>query len=193
MRQNSRDPRLDRRTFLAGGAGALALAGCQTAPAAQAPADLVSHRPKNGYLFALGVASGEPLHNSVVLWTRLAPDPLNGGGMGPAPETVRWEIAEDEAMRRVVHRGTVIARAGSAHSVHVEAQGHAHGRDYSYPINPRGEASPVGRTRTAPAPAARVAQLRFAVASCQDFQNGYYSAYRHLAREDVDFVLHLGD
>ncbi len=193
MRQNSRDPRLDRRTFLAGGAGALALTGCQTAPAAQAPADLASHRPKNGYLFALGVASGEPLHDSVVLWTRLAPEPLDGGGMGPAPVPVRWEIAEDETMRRLVRHGTAIARAEWAHSVHVEAQGLAPGRVYWYRFSARGEASPVGRTRTAPAPAAKVAQLRFAVASCQDFQNGYYSAYRHIAREDIDFVLHLGD
>ena len=194
MHDESRAPRLDRRTFLAGGAGALALAGCQSVPAIDpGPAAPASHGPQKGYLFALGVASGEPLPDSVVLWTRLAPDPLAGGGMPPAPVPVRWEIAEDEAMRRVVRRGTAIASAAGAHSIHVEAHGLAPDRFYWYRFSARGEASPVGRTRTAPVAAAKVARLRFAVASCQDFQNGYYSAYRHMAREDVDFVLHLGD
>ena len=194
MQNDWRDPRLDRRAFLAGGAGALALSGCQTAPAAEpGAAEPAAHRPKLGYLFALGVASGEPLPDGVVLWTRLAPDPLNGGGMGPAPVPVRWEVADDEAMRRVVRRGTVLAHAAWAHALHVEVRGLAPDRIYWYRFSARGEASPVGRTRTAPAPAARPARLGFAVASCQDFQNGYYSAYRHMAREDIAFVLHLGD
>lgn len=185
---------LGRRNFLAGGAGALALAGCQSVPTIDpGPAEPASHRPRRGYLFALGVASGEPAPDSVVLWTRLAPDPLNGGGMPPAPVPVRWEIAEDEAMRRVVRRGQVTARAEWAHAVHVEARGLAPDRWYWYRFSARGEASPIGRTRTAPPVSAALAQLRFAVASCQDFQNGYYSAYRHMAQEPLDFVLHLGD
>ena len=144
-------------------------------------------------MFALGVASGEPLPDSVVLWTRLAPDPLNGGGMASAPVPVRWEIAEDEAMRRVVRRGEAVARSERAHAVHVEAHGLAPDRVYWDRFSARGEASPIGRTRTAPSAGAHLARLRFAVASCQDFQNGYYSAYRHMAREELDFVLHLGD
>ncbi len=194
MSNEPRDPPLDRRKFLIGGAGSLALAGCQTVPAVDpGPIEPASHRPRKDYLFALGVASGEPAPDSVVLWTRLAPDPLNGGGLPPSPVPVRWELAEDEAMRRVVRRGTAIARADWAHSVHVEAQGLAPGRWYWYRFTARGEASPIGRTRTAPARDAALARMRFAVASCQDFQNGYYSAYRHMAREDIDFVLHLGD
>jgi alkaline phosphatase D len=194
MQDERRGPSLDRRKFLATGSGAaaLAVAGYQTAPAAD-PGEPASHRPQVGYLFALGVASGEPLPDSVVLWTRLAPDPHNGGGMPPAPVPVHWEIAEDEAMRRSVRRGTAIARPEWAHSVHAEAQGLAPDRWYWYRFTAKGESSPVGRTRTAPAAAASPAQLRFAVASCQDFQNGYYSAYRHMAREELDFVLHLGD
>lgn len=191
MHDASHDPQPSRRAILAGAAGALTWAGVQTAAAA--PADPATHPTKSGYLFALGVASGEPLPDSVVLWTRLAPDPLDGGGMTPAPVPVRWEIAEDEAMRRIVRRGATVAHAAWAHSVHVEANGLAPGRVYWYRFSARGEASPIGRTRTAPAASAKVAQLRFAAACCQDFQNGYYSAYRHMAREDLDFVLHLGD
>jgi alkaline phosphatase D len=96
-------------------------------------------------------------------------------------------------MRRIVRRGTATARADRAHAVHVEVDGLGPDRWYWYRFSARGEASPVGRTRTAPAPAAAPARLRFAVASCQDFQNGYYAAYRHMARADLDFVLHLGD
>ena len=168
------------------------LAGCQTTPPA-AFAEPASHRPKKDYLFALGVASGEPMPESVVLWTRLAPDPLAGGGMPPVRVPVRWEIAEDEAMQRVVRKGDAVATPQWAHSLHVEVRGLAPGRWYWYRFAARGETSPVGRTRTAPAAAANPEALRFAAVSCQDFQNGYYSAYRHLARENLDFVLHLSD
>ncbi|MCW5771987.1 MAG: alkaline phosphatase D family protein [Rhodospirillaceae bacterium] len=191
--------RIGRRSVIVGGAsagaiGALSLSGCHTMPApASAATPPASHLPRLGALFALGVASGEPLPHSVVLWTRLAPDPLNGGGMAPAPVPVRWEIAEDEQFKRIRRRGTAIARAEWAHSVHVEVAGLDPGRWYWYRFAARGETSPVGRTRTAPAPGAAVDRLRFAAASCQDFQNGYYSAYRHMAREDLDFVLFLGD
>ncbi len=185
---------MDRRTFLAAGASTLALAGCQSIPAIDpGPAEPASHRPQKGYLFALGVASGEAAADSVVLWTRLAPDPLAGGGMPASPVPVRWELAEDEAMRRIVRRGTAIARADWAHSLHVEVPGLAPERWYWYRFSALGEASPVGRTRTAPAASAAPSRIRFAVASCQDFQNGYYSAYRHMAREQLDYVLHLGD
>jgi len=186
---------LDRRKFIVAGSSALAgLAGCQSVPAVDpGPAEPTTHRPRTGYLFALGVASGEPMPDSVVLWTRLAPDPLKGGGMAPAPVPVQWEIAEDEAMQLVVRRGQVSARSESAHAVHVEAQGLRPDRWYWYRFHARGEASPIGRTRTAPSPSASPGRLSFAVASCQDFQNGYYGAYRHMARESVDFVLHLGD
>jgi alkaline phosphatase D len=192
-----RDDQPTRRRLLAAGASAAALGGlaaCQAVPAVDpGPAEPASHRPRTGNLFALGVASGEPLPDGVVLWTRLAPDPLNGGGMPDAPVRVRWEVAEDEALRRVVRRGDFTARAASAHSVHVEVAGLGPDRWYWYRFRAGGDESPVGRTRTAPAPSAAPDRLAFAVASCQDFQNGYYGAYRHMAREPLDFVLHLGD
>src|ERR1043166_7517057 len=109
---------LDRRHFLVAGSSALGLAACQSAPnPADARVEPATHRPRTGYLFALGVASGEPMPDSVVLWTRLAPDPLNGGGMPPTPLRVQWEIAEDEGLRRVVRRGEAMARPESAHAL----------------------------------------------------------------------------
>jgi alkaline phosphatase D len=104
-----------------------------------------------GYPFTLGVASGEPVSSSVVLWTRLAPEPLNGGGVGADPVAVNWEVAEDEASGRVVQRGTAVARPAWAHSVHVEVSGLEPARLYFYRFMAGDEVSPVGRTRTAPA------------------------------------------
>ncbi len=106
--------------------------------------------------FTLGVASGDPSHHGVVLWTRLATTPLAEDGMGgmPArPVTVEWELAADERFRRVVRRGRVQARPEQAHSVHVELAGLAPGRDYWYRFRTGRHVSPVGRTRTAPRPA----------------------------------------
>jgi alkaline phosphatase D len=139
----------------------------------------------------LGVASGDPLQNGVVLWTRLAPDPLNGGGMPGRPIPVRWQVAEDERFRRVVRRGTARAAPHYAYSVHVEVGGLRPGREYWYRFAAGDEFSPPARTRTAPAAGAR--ELSFAVASCQHYEHGWYVAYRDLARQDLDFVLQLGD
>ena len=144
------------------------------------------------YPFRLGVASGDPEPDGVVLWTRLAPDPLEGGGMRPRPVRVRWEVAEDERLRRVVARGEAIARAEEGHSVHVEVHGLRPGREYFYRFVAGGEASATARTRTAPAPGSDAA-VRFAFASCQHYEHGHYTAYRHMADEDLDLVLHLGD
>jgi alkaline phosphatase D len=143
--------------------------------------------------FSLGVASGDPLPDGVVLWTRLAPDPLNGGGMPPQNFSVQWQIARDENMRRVVQKGAVIATPEFAHSVHVDVRGLQPGRDYWYQFKVGNELSPIGRTRTAPAPGQRQRSLNFAFASCQDWQNGYFTAYSHMAAEDLDFVAFLGD
>jgi len=148
------------------------------------------------YPFTLGVASGDPLPDGVVLWTRLAPDPLAEGGHGGMPDArvpVQWEVAEDENFRRVVRRGTASAYPELAHSVHVEVSGLKPNRWYYYRFRARGEISPVGRTKTTPAYGAAVDQLRFAFASCQRYTDGYYTAYQHMAQEDLDFVLHLGD
>ena len=143
--------------------------------------------------FSLGVGSGDPLPDGVVLWTRLAPDPVNGGGMPNEAVRVRWEVASDEGMTRIVKRGTVDARPDLAHSVHAEVDGLQPARWYWYRFDAGGEASPVGRTRTAPAAGATPQQLRFAFASCQHYESGFYTAYRHMAAEDLDLVAHLGD
>jgi alkaline phosphatase D len=149
-------------------------------------------RALSGYPFTLGVASGDPLSDSVVLWTRLAPEALDPfGGMPYTPVDVTWELAGDEAFTRIVQRGTAVARPEFAHSVHVDVQGLEPGREYFYRFVADGERSPAGRTRTAPAPGTRA--LKFAFVSCQSWQAGFYTAYKHLANEAVDVVLHLGD
>ena len=147
----------------------------------------------DAYPFQLGVASGDPDHESVVLWTRLAPDPLQGGGMPLEPVEVRWRICADEGMQREVRKGTVIARPEWAHSVHVEASGLQPDRWYWYQFKVGNEVSPVGRTRTTPLPNSTPDQLRFAFVSCQHYESGLYTAYEHMLREAPDLVVHLGD
>ncbi len=143
--------------------------------------------------FTLGVASGDPWPDSVVLWTRLAPDPLNGGGMNAAKVPVKWEVATDERMQKIVAKGTAMAEPEFGHSVHVEVKGLQPARWYWYRFTVDAGASHVGRTRTAPARNAANDRLRFAFASCQHYEMGYYTAYKHMAGEDLDLVLHLGD
>jgi len=144
--------------------------------------------------FRLGIASGFPTSASVVLWTRLAPQPLQpAGGMPPLSYPVQWELATDEAMTRVVARGSTRADAAWSHSVHVLVQGLQPARDYWYRFTAAGHRSPVGRTRTMPAAGAPVPQLDFAVVCCQNYEHGHYAAYRHIARDAPDLLLHLGD
>jgi alkaline phosphatase D len=147
----------------------------------------------SAYPFTLGVASGDPLSDGVVLWTRLAPDPLNGGGMPLQSVPVKWEIAKDEHFRNIVQRGTELARPELAHSIHVEVNGLKAYQEYYYRFKCGNELSPVGKTKTLPAPDASVSNLTFAFASCQQFEHGYYTAYKHLAKEELDLVFHLGD
>jgi alkaline phosphatase D len=137
------------------------------------------------YPFDLGVASGYPTPGSVVLWTRLT------GIEAPVP--VRWEVAADEAMKSVVSSGTTTAEPQWAHSVHVDVQGLEPERWYWYRFSAVGEASPVGRTRTAPPADAADARLRFAFASCQHYEQGYFAAYRHIVADDPDLIVFLGD
>jgi alkaline phosphatase D len=145
------------------------------------------------YPFTLGVASGEPLPDGVVLWTRLAPEPLNGGGLPPVPMEVGWEIAGDEGFRAVLRKGAALARPELGHSVHVEVEGLDPGREYFYRFHAGDEVSQIGRTVTAPAPGTGVDRLRFAVCGCNKYESGYFTAFRHLADERFDFVFHSGD
>ncbi len=146
------------------------------------------------YPFQLGVASGDPTPDGMVLWTRLAPSPLEvGGGMPQAPVKVSWMVAEDEAMGKVVASGVANAVPDWAHSVHVEVAGLRPDRWYWYQFKVGGEVSPKGRTRTMPVAGTMPERLRFAFASCQHFETGLFTAYEHMAKEDLDLVFHLGD
>lgn len=158
-------------------------------------ADPVAARgPFSGYPFTLGVASGDPLADAVVIWTRLAPNPTEpGGGMFDRKFPVEWQVAADEGMTRVVREGTAFARPEFAHTVHVDVRGLEPGREYFYRFKSGPELSPIGRTKTAPAPGAAVDSFAFAFASCQNYPAGYYTAYRRMAEEDLDLVVHLGD
>ena len=170
---------LSRRDFLRATALAAggALASCATS------SDLRQE------LFPLGVASGDPSPDGAVLWTRLAP----GGGMPEGPVPVTWMIAEDERLTKVVRTGEVAALPELAHSVHVEAAGLDPDRPYWYRFRVGDQPSPVGRTRTLPAPGVVPARLRFGLASCQHLETGWFTAYQHMLKEDVDLVLHVGD
>jgi alkaline phosphatase D len=123
--------------------------------------------------FTLGVASGDPTPDGIVLWTRLAPEPRDPSFLGKRPVPVRWRIARDERMRHQVAGGWAVAPPELAHSVHVEVKGLRPGRDYFYQFEVRGEESPVGRFRTAPERDQLVQRLRFAFATCQDWPSGY--------------------
>lgn len=137
--------------------------------------------------FPLGIASGCPRPDRLVLWTRLVGDDL------PERVEVQWELAEDEGFTRIAARGSELAFRAEAHSVHAEPQGLEPARWYWYRFSALGGRSMVGRTRTAPAPDAAVARLRFAIASCQRFDHGRYAAWRDMAEQDLDLVLFLGD
>ncbi len=184
------DRRMSRRRFVgmsgAGAAGLMLGAGPFTDKAIAAPRF-------GAYPFSLGVASGDPEPRGVVLWTRLAPDPLNGGGMPDAAVPVRWEVSSDQRFKKVVARGTEPARPELGHSVHVEVDGLDLGSEYFYRFKSGSEISPVGRTKTAPRRNAALRELNFAFVSCQQYEHGYYTAYRRLAEEDLDVVFHLGD
>lgn len=145
------------------------------------------------YPFQLGVASGDPAPDGFVIWTRLAPQPLTGGGMPPENVEVAWQVAEDEAMTKVAARGTAIATPDLAHSVHVEVSGLKPDRWYFYQFSAAGEVSAKGRARTTPAADVLPSRLRFAFASCQHYEHGLFTAYQHMLREDLDLVAHLGD
>jgi alkaline phosphatase D len=177
---------ISRRTFVLSG---LATAGLVAAPLRSAYASVP-------YPFKLGLASGEPDSDSVVLWTRLAPVPLNADGQGGMADTdvaVEWQVSTTDTFATLVTSGSVTARYADAHSVHVVAGGLAADREYFYRFRAQGQLSPVGRTRTAPAAGATGRDLTMAFASCAHYEHGYYTAYRRMAEDRPDLILHLGD
>ncbi|SDR85399.1 alkaline phosphatase D family protein [Actinopolymorpha singaporensis] len=185
---------LSRRRFLGFGGGGAAAVLLGTGVFVE---NSVSSLPLGGAdPFSLGVASGDPAPDGVVLWTRLAPEPLaadGSGGMPPRRVRVEYEVAADERFRSVVRRGRVVATPELGHSVHPEVGGLEPDRVYYYRFRVGGTLSPVGRTRTTPPVSSSPRDLNFAFASCQTWQDGFFTAYDHLAREDLDLVVHLGD
>jgi alkaline phosphatase D len=172
---------LDRRTFLKAGAVVGAAAAVPLQPV-RALADATADPALAPFLH--GVASGDPLVDRVVLWTRVTTDQ-------PGDVAVRWVLAQDPALTRVVASGTTTAPVGRDRTVKVDPVGLAPATTYYYAFEALGRRSMVGRTRTAPAGA--VDRLRFAVASCAKYDQGFFNAYARIAEADVDAVLHLGD
>lgn len=186
---NSRQFAWDRRGFLS------ATSAAALWPFARLPRGEAADRrvQTSDYPFKLGVASGDPFPDGVVLWTRLAPDPLAGGGMPEEDVRVSWQVATDDSMKNVVRKGVATASVAWAHSVHVEVEGLKSDRTYWYQFKAAGEVSPIGRTRTAPAADTLLSRMRFAFASCQHYEYGYFTALSHMAKEDLNLVVHLGD
>jgi len=176
---------MKRRQLLKGLAGSAALtlgtgalSGCTSLPSRSV------YHP-----FNLGIASGEPAADGMVLWTHISPSP----GLRTQAIPVTWDIAHDEHMIYTVQSGETVAHPDLGHSVHVEVEGLAPEREYFYRFQVGGDASPVGRTKTTPLVDAPVNRLRFAVCGCQRRDEGHYTAFQHLAKENVDFVYHYGD
>jgi alkaline phosphatase D len=190
-------PSLNRRTFLLGSLATgvswtrivSAQDGTATPGATPAGNPGLTENP-----FTMGIASGDPVADGMVIWTRLATLPFeNGGGMPLESVDVTYEIANDEQFADLVQQGTTVADAEWAHSVHLEVTGLEPDRWYWYRFRIDEYDSPAGRTRTAPAAGTPVDSFRFAFASCQRFEHGLFTAYRDLAQQDVDLVVHLGD
>ncbi|WP_439956016.1 alkaline phosphatase D family protein [Nocardia yamanashiensis] len=175
-----------RRTVLKGGTAAAAATLISTSGRAAA---------ENPPVFRHGIASGDPLPGSVIIWTRVTPseDATPGSGQGAAVP-VRWEVAADESFANIAASGNATAAADSDHTVKVDVSGLRAGTGYWYRFTAAGQTSPVGRTHTAPADSATPERVRLGVVSCANWEAGYFSAYRHLAaRADLDAIVHLGD
>jgi len=173
---------LTRRRFILGSAGLSLLRTPSFSHGAAA----------NDYVFTLGVGSGCPRADRVVLWTRLAPSPLAGGGMGLGDEQVRVRVCRDPGMTDAIIDALALAPADEGHSVHFHALGLEPGREYWYQFYIGDQVSPIGRTRTAPGSISSE-PVRIALASCQAYETGYYAAYRDMAEQLPDLVVHVGD
>lgn len=162
----------------------------QTSSALLALTPVLGQGANNRYPFTLGVASGSPSDTGGILWTRLAPEPLQGGGMPAGTVELRYRVCADQAMRRTLVDQRVATDDHKAHSVHVQLQGLEPGRDYWYQFYLGEDESPVGRLRTTDP---RALSARFALASCQAWETGYYAAWRDVAEWAPDCVIHVGD
>ncbi|WP_147918249.1 alkaline phosphatase D family protein [Ruania zhangjianzhongii] len=187
-----RDTTMGRRALL-GGMGAATLAFTFNMPDPASARVREPRFPSNP--FTLGIASGDPLRNAVVLWTRLAPEKFAPyGGLDPSASIpVHWQVSKDENFTTIAREGTELAHPEYYFSVHADARGLRPSYTYFYRFIAGDYVSEVGRTRTAPAPGTRLGQLNFAFASCNSFGAGYFTSARHLGDEDLDLVFFLGD
>ena len=143
--------------------------------------------------FALGVASGVPRPSGVVLWTRLLISEADRAGGGDGPLYLQVEVFSDAALKHRVHVQDVATDATRGHSVHVQLKHLQPATSYWYRFKQGDAYSVVGRTRTAPASNTDVQQLRMALASCQHYEQGQYIAHEEIAKQQLDFVLFVGD
>jgi alkaline phosphatase D len=167
---------------------AAALALSRGSALAAAPTPVFLNDP-----FQLGVASGDPVADGFVIWTRLAPDPFDPEALPFEPIEVTWEVAADEGMKKIVARGHQMARPHMSHSVHVDVRGLEPARPYFYRFRCGPAVSRIGRAMTLPTPRLPVDRLKFAFASCSHLEQGYFTAYRDMAAQDLAFMIHLGD
>lgn len=194
-------PPIRRRDFLAGAASGLllpVLSGCgESAPPSEggvsqpptAPSTPEVELPLVPAEFKHGVASGDPLPDRVMLWSRATPVATSDAA---ASVPLRWELAEDAGFTRIASSGSAVATPEADHTVKVDVGGLAPGSTYYYRFKAGDVSSPIGRTRTAPVGA--VDRLRIAVVTCAKYSTGYYNAYRRVAeRSDLQVVVHLGD
>ena len=176
---------IDRRRMLA----SMGLLGATSIVSVPAFASSITDYP-----FTLGIAAGDPWPDGFVIWTRLAPHPLQpGSGMSPTIHSVAWEVADDERFRNIVRQGVADALPEMGHSVHVDLDGLEPARPYWYRFAIDGHVSPVGKARTAPLAASAVDALRIGVAGCQNYEHGFFTAYKYMAGEDLDAIFHYGD
>lgn len=182
----------NRRTFMqrTGGVSLAAVLGLSTSASAMVDDD--GNFESDPY--TLGIASGDPLPDSVIIWTRLAPNPLEADGAMPSETfSVEWTVATDEGMSDIVNTGTATAEPDHAHTIHVDADGLEPATEYYYQFACRGETSPIGRTKTAPAAGASVDTFQFGFASCNRWVDGHYTAFGQMAEDELDLIVHLGD
>ena len=194
----TRAPVSRRRLLQLSGASAAVIAlGIDARSARAEPSSELEGAAAPEGMFSLGVASGAPRPDGVVLWTRLAPEPLAEDGHGGMPlkeVTVRWEVAIDEDFRSIVAHGRALAQPALAHAVHPRVEGLDPGTEHFYRFRAGRELSPVGRFRTLPAEGEPAESFSFGLVSCQAWYHGHFTAHRHLAaEEDLDLVVFVGD
>jgi alkaline phosphatase D len=182
MKQWSRREFLKVSAILAAAGGFSTVSGCVSAPGAATP----GAEPEFPVSFLHGVASGDPLHDRVVLWTRVTP-------AGPLAQVqLRLEVATDAGFRNLVVAANCVAHADQDYCCKVDAAGLSAGQAYFYRFRAGALSSPVGQTRTLPQGVLNTAC--FAVVSCSNYPAGYFHVYQQLAeRSDLDAVIHLGD